>query len=106
MKKLPKKIHAVEYGGYWDFNKDGKYGPSLLDEGVNKNAEELANEICRRYNGAESFKTAAEQFNRIIDNIENRCMACDGPVTPTLQAATEGELSLLWHLIQEIKKVI
>ena len=106
MKKLPKKIFAVEYGGFWDLNKDGFYGPSLLDVEANKDAEEFAHEICRRYNALETFKTTSDTFNRIIDNIESRCMATDGPVTPTLQEATEEELSSLWHLINQIKKTI
>lgn len=45
-----------------------------------------------------------EEFNTTIEAIENRCMATDGPVTPTLQEASEDELSRLWQLIQGIKK--
>jgi hypothetical protein len=44
-----------------------------------------------------------DQFNRLICNIESRCMAADGPVTPTLQEMTEDELSKIWHLLQTIK---
>lgn len=47
--------------------------------------------------------SAIDKFNKIIDQIENRCMACDGPVTPTLQEASEEELSELWRLANEIK---
>lgn len=43
-----------------------------------------------------------DEFNSIIDNIEFRAMASDGPVTPTLQAASEEELSRLWELVNEI----
>jgi hypothetical protein len=43
------------------------------------------------------------QFNMIIDSIENRCMAADGPVTPTLKEATEDELSELWRILQEFR---
>ena len=46
--------------------------------------------------------TAIHKFNRLIDNIEARCMAVDGPVSPTLQEATERELSILWELANEI----
>ena len=49
-------------------------------------------------------ETPFEEFNRIIDKIEIRCMASEGPVTPTLKEATEDELSRLWHLLQAIKK--
>ena len=50
-----------------------------------------------------NLKTQIDRFNRIIDNIENRCMAVDGPVTPTLKEATEAELSELWALLNDIK---
>jgi hypothetical protein len=46
--------------------------------------------------------TPEDEFNAIIDAIETRAMACDGPVTPTLQEATEEELSRLWELVNEI----
>jgi len=48
-------------------------------------------------------KQKIQRFNRIIDNIENRCMAVDGPVTPTLKEATEEELSELWRILNDIK---
>lgn len=50
------------------------------------------------------MQNITEEFNTIIERIENRAMAADGPVTPTLQAATEQELSRLWQLIQEHKQ--
>lgn len=46
--------------------------------------------------------TPEDRFNQIIDQIEIRCMANDGPVTPTLKEATEEELSELWQLVNEI----
>jgi Lar family restriction alleviation protein len=46
---------------------------------------------------------AAEQFVRIIDQIEVRCMAVDGPVTPTLNEMSEAELAELWRHAQAIK---
>jgi methanogenic corrinoid protein MtbC1 len=46
--------------------------------------------------------TPEDEFNSIIDMIETRCMAADGPVIPTLQEATEEELSRLWELVNEI----
>ena len=47
---LPEQIHTVEYAGFWDFNSDGFYGPSLLDVEDNPNAEQVAEEIVKRYN--------------------------------------------------------
>jgi hypothetical protein len=49
---------------------------------------------------------AALQFNRIVDQVEARCMAVDGPVTPTLQEITEQELSDLWHAVQTIRAAL
>jgi len=46
---------------------------------------------------------AITKFNRIVDHIEARCMAMDGPVSATLQEANESELSDLWKCIQEIR---
>lgn len=50
-------------------------------------------------------KLAIDQFNRIIEAIENRCMAVDGPVTPTLSEMREDELALIWELLQEIRRI-
>jgi hypothetical protein len=47
-------------------------------------------------------QTPEDEFNAIIDAIETRAMEADGPVTPTLQEATEDELSRLWELVNEI----
>lgn len=41
-----------------------------------------------------------ERFFQLVDDIENRCMASDGPVTPTLQEMQEEELSEIWHIIK------
>jgi hypothetical protein len=49
---------------------------------------------------------AALQFNRIVDQVEARCMAVDGPVTPTLQEISEQELSDLWHAVQTIRAAL
>lgn len=46
---------------------------------------------------------AIDQFNAVIDAIESRCMAADGPVTPTLQEMREDELASIWKLLQQIK---
>ena len=38
------------------------------------------------------------QIRQIIDCVENRCAACDGPVTPTLREMTERELRDIYKL--------
>lgn len=43
------------------------------------------------------------EFNSIIDAIETRAMAMDGPVTPTLEEARESELARLWELLNAFK---
>ena len=51
-------------------------------------------------------REAADKFNDIIDTIEGRCMAADGPVTPTLQEMTEKELRSLWLQVRKIRALI
>ena len=40
---------------------------------------------------------AAQKIKFIVDRVENRCMAADGPVTPTLREMREDELAELWE---------
>lgn len=105
-KTLPREIHTVDYGGFWDFNSDGRYGPSLLNMEENPNAEQLAEEVVRRYNAFSPVTQSIDRFNKIIDNIECRCMAVDGPVTPTLQEMKEDELAAIWRELNDIRKVL
>jgi hypothetical protein len=35
---------------------------------------------------------------QIIEDVDNRCLAADGPVTPTLQEMTQDELSRIYAL--------
>ena len=39
-----------------------------------------------------------ERIKEIIEAVDQRCMACDGPVTPTLQAMDQSELSAIYAL--------
>jgi len=50
-----------------------------------------------------TIELATSRFNTIVDQVENRCMAADGPVTPTLQEISEDELSELWRCVQIIR---
>ncbi len=43
-------------------------------------------------------KQACEKIVQIIMRVENRCMAVDGPVTPTTKEISEEELQLIWKL--------
>lgn len=38
----------------------------------------------------------ARRVLSVVESVENRCMAADGDVTPTLQEMTERELRVLW----------
>lgn len=49
------------------------------------------------------MKELIEEFNSLIDRIENRCMASDGPVTPTLKEMREDELARIWQILNKIK---
>lgn len=49
------------------------------------------------------LREAAARFNAIVDAVETRCMAVDGPVTPTLREMREEELADLWRQAQTIE---
>ena len=38
------------------------------------------------------------EIARIIEAVDDRAMACDGPVTPTLQEMTQEEISRIYAL--------
>ena len=42
----------------------------------------------------------------VVDSVELRCMAADGPVTPTLQEITEAELRRLWRAARAIAREV
>lgn len=41
---------------------------------------------------------------RTIDKIDTRCMAADGPVTPTMQEATSVELRRIYQAAKRIQR--
>jgi hypothetical protein len=49
-------------------------------------------------------KTNADRFCELLEAIDNRCMAADGPVTPTLTEATPDELRKLYLFADRIRK--
>lgn len=50
-----------------------------------------------------SAVTACSRFNTVVHTVENRCLAADGPVTPTLREMREDELAALWSTVQDIR---
>jgi hypothetical protein len=49
-------------------------------------------------------KTNAARFAELLEAIDQRCAAADGPVTPTLQEATADELRKLYVFADRIRK--
>ena len=49
-------------------------------------------------------KTPADRFCELLEAIDTRCMAADGPVTPTLKEATPDELRKLYLFADRIRK--
>lgn len=47
-------------------------------------------------------KNFAQLFINVIHGIEQRCMAADGPVTPTCEEITDDELRTLYKLAQQV----
>ena len=45
-----------------------------------------------------TYQERLKQIAEIIERVDNRCMAVDGPVTPTLQEMTQAEISEIYEL--------
>ena len=43
-------------------------------------------------------KERLRKIAEIIEAVDNRCMAVDGPVTPTLQEMTQDEIAEIYRL--------
>lgn len=57
--------------------------------------------------GEKQIMTDAEKLKRIaeiIERVDNRCMAVDGPVTPTLQEMSQDEISEIYLLASQKEK--
>ena len=67
----------------------------------------ISNMMGRDVTESEALRRALceqiDHFNDIIDRIERRCLAADGPVTPTLEEMREDELASLWNSLQFIR---
>lgn len=48
----------------------------------------------------------ADIICNVVDMVEQRCLAADGPVTPTLQEITEGEMRRIWKAANAIKREV
>ena len=46
----------------------------------------------------ESARQALQKIIEIIERIESRCMAADGPVTPTIQEIIEADLREIYWI--------
>lgn len=63
---LPEKIFAVEYAGFFDFNEEDIYDTSVINRDDYPNAEEIANEISKRYNNFDKMKEALGKHLAIL----------------------------------------
>jgi hypothetical protein len=59
-------------------------------------AVRVAAEIEQRVNAHDELVAVARKFVDTIHTVENRCMAADGPVTPTHQEITDEELRAIY----------
>lgn len=50
------------------------------------------------------MNAALKEIAQIIEGVDNRCAAADGPVTPTLREMTQKELSRIYKLAKEGSK--
>ena len=54
----------------------------------------------------EQLRWSSAKFVEILERVDNRCLAADGPVTPTLREATDGELRILYRLAKRIMQLV
>jgi hypothetical protein len=61
---------------------------------------------ARGLDTAEATRTARDAaiIARTIESIDRRCLAADGPVTPTLEEATYPELRRIYQAAKRIQK--
>lgn len=64
--ELPKQIFHVDYAGFFDFSEDGKYGDSVINVMDYENAEQIANEIAKRYNNHEQLVKALKEAQKLL----------------------------------------
>lgn len=50
------------------------------------------------------LKTNSERFCELLESIDTRCAAADGPVAPTLSEATPDELRRLYVFAGRIRR--
>lgn len=55
---------------------------------------------------AEIRRFCARKFCAILEAIDQRCMAADGPVTPTLREATDTELRMLYRMAKKLTEIL
>lgn len=48
--------------------------------------------------GMMTMRERLEEISAIIEAVDDRCAAADGPVTPTLQEMTQAEISRIYKL--------
>lgn len=48
-----------------------------------------------------NLTTRLDNIAKIIEDVDNRCMAVDGPVTPTLNEMTQKEMSMIYKYAKE-----
>jgi hypothetical protein len=46
----------------------------------------------------DQMRMRLQRIAEIIEAVDNRCMAVDGPVTPTLREMTQAEISEIYRL--------
>lgn len=74
-----------------------KYGCALHHDTHRTDKSSL---VCDRRTANDAL-TRLRLIAEIIEGVESRCMAVDGPVTPTLQEMTEEELRRIYRLAKK-----
>lgn len=62
------------------------------------NSAKRAKAAARLRSAMHGSRASCAAIVGIIEAVENRCMAADGPVTSTLREMTEGEMRTIYRL--------
>ena len=79
--------------------------PDTLGRLMSESLMEASTEACiqARIQGALQQKARLARIAEIIERVDARCLAADGPVTPTLREMTQSELSEIYAAAKAIE---
>lgn len=74
-----------------------------IDAIIRERTARLTQENDRLRDENARLRRLADSICHVVDVVEYRCMAVDGPVTPTLKEMTECELRDIWQAANRMR---